>query len=351
MPARVERDSRPRAACARDASPRTGFTLIELLIVISLIAIVLGLGLGVFARLDLADRTAVSLVQNLLRSAHNWSVAREAPARVVLDEKSRSLRAEGMQVVGTWHFEGNVEGAFGLDGAQMGGRFVDDGFQGQALSFAGEGARARVEIPVQLDPSFDLGRGFTIQCALRMQPGQGGSLLALGESAGIETSEDGRVKGWISAETQDEKTGEPQKGGRIPLESPALALTPGRWTELEFQYDRRALRLYADRVLVAEVDEDAPVWKLDARTPLVLSPGNQAWPGAIDNLVISAVGSEESVRLPRNVNFGKNAPKEILFAAGGALDRDAHREPVKITLEFEDGRTAPVVVNLYGTVE
>lgn len=320
-----------------------------MLIVIGMIALILGLGLGLFTRFNLGDRVAATLVQNVIRSAHNWSVAREAPSRVVIDPATNTIRAQGMQVIGTWHFESlPIEGAFGLDGSNSGGHLVDDGFQGKALCFAGEPARSRAEIPVERDPSYDLREGFALQCALRPIVGHGGAVLMLGASIGIETTESGAVKAWIISEIKND-LGQAERGGRIPIECDAHALEPDRWSQVQLQYDRRHLRLLVDAVLVAELEETAPVWKIEG--PLVLSPGTAPYPGCIDNLVISAVGGEESTQLPRNISFPKNTPKEIVFESGGALDRAAHREPVHLSIELDDGRQIPIVVNLYGTVE
>jgi prepilin-type N-terminal cleavage/methylation domain-containing protein len=333
----------------RRGKPARGFTLLELLIVLTIMAILLGIGLGVFARLDFGDRAASSLVESTIRSAHNWAVARQAPARVTIDAANGTIRAEGQHLIGTWHFESMpIQGAFGLDGLSSGGQLVDDGFQGKALSFVGEPAHSRVEIPVQHDPSYDLRAGFAVRCALRVEAGQGGAVLKIGDSVGLETNEEAAVKGWILAEGVDDQ-GNVQKGGKIPIETPPLALPPARWAQVEFRYDRRRMQLLVNSTVLAEVRETAPVWKIES--PLVISPGNAAFPGAIDSLVISAVGGEEEHRLPRNVAFAKGAPREILFAPGGELDRFAHREPVHLALEFDDGRQVAMQVNLYGTVE
>jgi hypothetical protein len=316
----------------------------------SIMALLLGIGLGIFARLNLGDRVAASLVENVIRSAHNWSVARRAPARVTIDAKTGTIRAEGLAVIGTWHFEEEpIQGAFGLDGMMSGGRIVEDGFQGRALSFVGEPERSRVEIPVQHDPSYDLRPGFALRCALRVEPGRGGgAVLKIGESLGLEVSEQDSVQGWITSESRDEQ-GAVQRGGKVPVETPPFALLPGRWCEVEFRYDRRHLELFVDQTLVARVAETVSVWKIEG--PLVISPGTRPFQGAIDNLVIAAVASEEETHLPKNVAFAAGVPREIVFAPGGELDRFAHREPLTVALEFEDGRQVPIFVNLFGTVE
>ena len=330
-------------------APQSAFTLIELMIVMGVIALVLGIGLGSLTRLDLGDRVAQSTVQNLLRTAQNWSIARQAPARVILDPKSGTLRAEGLSVIGTWHFEKlPIQGALGLDGLATGGQIVEDGYQGRALSFAGEPMRSHVEIAVQHDPSYDFARGFLVRCAVRPASTSGGLVLALGGVIGLETSDEGGLRGWFITERIDEH-GVAQKGGKIALDSPPHMLTPGRWSLVELRYDRHELELLLDGVLVARVDEIASVWKLEG--PLMLSPGQTPFPGALDSLVIGAVAGEEAAQLPSHVSFAKDVPREILFQPGGGLDRERHRERVVVKLEFEDGRKAEILVQPYGTVE
>ena len=338
----------------RVGADESGFTLVELLLVMALIALILGVGVGMFSRLDLGDRVAVALVQDALRSAQNFAVARSAPARVRIDAATGGIVADGMLVIGTWHFESlPPSGAFGIDGVAQGGHLVEDGYQGKALSFEGEPARSKVEFPVQGEPSWNLHEGFQLRCALRPAPprdGQGGgAVLALGETLGLETTADGGLRAWFAAEVQDENGTGVRRGGRIPIEAPPASLVPGRWSVVDLQYDRRRFRLLVDGAEAASVEEGEPVSKVDAA--LVLSPANAAWPGAIDNLSMSATAAREESRLPRNVRFAAGAPEEIRFAPGGGLDRAVHREPVTFAVEFDDGRRTPIVVNLFGTVE
>ena len=339
---------RPRRVRSPSAL-RAGFTLVEILIVLSLMAILLGIGVGVFARIDFSQRIAASVVHDVLRSAHNWSVARGAPALVRVDAAANKIRAQGFTVVGTWRFEDEtLDGAFELGGAKFGGKLVDDGFQGRAISFAGEPSRSRVEFAVQRDPSFDLGRGFAIALRVRPVAARGGALLRFGDSVAIDTGDDGAVRAWMRAEQRAED-GHTSPGAQVSVATDAGALAPERWTDLELSYDGQRLALVVDGVLRGAVDEDAPVWRADG--PLVLSPAAEPYPGAVDDLRVSVVGADDEAELPRNASFDATGPKEIHFAAGGELDRAVHREPVRLPIDFEDGRREWVTVSLYGTVQ
>ncbi len=328
---------------------RQGFTLLELLLVMMIMALVFGIGVGLFARIDFSDRVARPLVESVLRSAQNWAIARGAPAIVRIDPKLGTIRAEGQLVVGTWHFESlPVEGAFELEGVSSGGKLVDDGFQGKALSFVGEAPRSRVDIPVKQDPAFDLALGFTLRCALRVEPEASGQVLTIGEAVALEVGENGALSAWFVPERQDENHA-PTRGGRITLRADPGTLVPRRWMQVELEYDRRELELRVDGALVASVEEVARVWKLEG--PLLIAPGQTPFAGAIDNLVVGAVGASEEAELPRNARFSADAPREIVFQPGGGLDRTRHREAVSIVLERDDGTKSTVTVQPYGTVE
>lgn len=338
--------ARPNRAPSRASA---GFTLIELLLVIGLIALIMGIGLGAIMRLDTGDRIALPQVQNTLRAARNWAVARNAPARVRLDKVNGTLRAEGLQVLGTWRFESEtLDGAFGIDGVLLGGHLDDHGFHGKALSFSGERSPAKVEFPIHLDPASVLHEGFRVACAVRIDPDGGGALLAIDESVGIDVAENGAVTAWFAPEFQNE-LGERARGGKVSVTSAPGLVRVGRWAEIEVAYDRRELALDVDRVRAVIYREDAPVW--NAEGPLVVSPGRQAFAGAIDDLVFATAQAGETVQLPPKIALAKTTPAEIRFVAGGALDRELHKEPIVLTLEHDDGRTQSVRVNFLGTVE
>lgn len=328
-------------------------TLLELLLVMGVLGILMGAGVGMLSSINLGERAARGLVQNVIRAARNSAVARGAGARVRLDPNTGTLRAEALEVIGTWHFESGSEmlrGAFQLDGANFGAEYVDDGFVGRALTLP-RGAHARAEVPVHQYSSFDLSDGFRIECALRLEADGGGRVLQLGETIGLDVTGAGGVRAWFYPLAKD-ATGKEVRGGKLVYAAPAGTLGIGRWTRVAFEYDRRRLALGIDGVELEPEEpvlETLPVWHIAA--PLVIGDRQAGFVGSIDSLVISAVAASEEIALPESVRFDPGVPSEIRFDAGGNLDRAAHREPLSVGIVYEDARTAVIRVGMYGNVE
>lgn len=329
---------------------RVGMTLIELILVMGLLALMLGFGVGAIASIDVGTYGSGSLVRSTLRSAGNWSRARQAPARVRIDAKEGRLAAEGLAVVGTWQFESlPPTGAFGLDGSVVGARLVDDGFVGKALGLTGTERGAHYEAPVHTDPAFALTQGFRIELALRPEGTRRGTLLELGGTLKLEASNRLGLAATLVTQRFDAETGEVKTAGRAIVQTPESVLEPGAWNRVLLVYDRAHLEVWVEGLRVASVEEEGEVERV--RGPLIVGGGDRPWEGSIDALVISAVGAEEELQLPAGVSFGEGTPAEIVFDAGGGLDRSVHPTPVRVLLDYDDGRTDEVRVNLYGTIE
>ncbi len=330
-------------------APRRGTTLLELMLVLTIVGLVFGIGFGLLTSLDLGQRAAVGIVQNVLRAARNTAIASDAPALVRFDLEQGQLTAEALQVVGTWHFEEpTLRGAFDLTGSLEGAKIVPAGFIGGALSFEDSPRGSTASIGVTHLPSYDIANGFAIELAVYLSDEPAGRVVDLGGAAGIDVVDAGALEAWF---VQRVVRGDDQDaaGGAIVVRSAPGLARPGRWIRLRASYDRRVFRMSADGVPVAELEVDAPVWNVEG--PLQLSDGRRFFAGKIDNLVIRAVGAEEVVQLPGEVRFAAGTPREIRFAPGGSLDREVHQEPVVIQLEYADGRRRELRVGLYGTVE
>jgi len=329
---------------------RVGMTLIELVLVMGLMALMLGFGIGAIASIDVGTYGSGSLVRSTLRSAGNWSRARQAPARVRIDAAAGRMSAEGLAVVGTWQFESlPPEGAFGLDGSVVGARLVDDGFVGKALGLAGTERGAHYEAPVHTDPAFALTQGFRIEVALRPEGARRGTLLELGGTLKLEASNRLGLAATLVTQRYDAETGEVRTAGRAVVQTPEGVLRPDAWNRVLLVYDRAHLEIWVEGLRVASVEEEGEVERV--RGPLIVGGGDRPWEGSVDALVVSAVGAEEELVLPEGVSFAEGTPAEIVFDAGGGLDRAVHPAPVRVTVEYADGRVDEVRVNLYGTVE
>jgi hypothetical protein len=325
-------------------------TLIELLMVMGLIALMLGFGIGAITSLDLGNYGTGSQVRSSLRAASNWSRTRQAPARVLIDPAAGTIAAEGLAVIGTWHFEkAPPEGAFDLDGQLLDAELVDGGYVGKALGLAGMPPGASYEVPVHTDPAFSLTAGFQVQVVLRPEGTRGGRLIVLGDSLKLEATSRFGLRATMATQRYDEQTGRPKSAGKAVLETSPGVLAPNRWNRVLVTYDRAKLRVFVDGLEVAGLDEEGDV--VPVRAKMVLGGGQRPWEGALDGLVISAVGAEGDFKLPEGVQFAADVPTEIAFDAGGGLDRAQHEGPVLIGLEYDDGREDTVRVNLYGTVE
>lgn len=329
-------------------------TMIELLMVMALLGLLLGAGVGMVSTLNLERRAAVGLVQNILRAARNSALARAGSAQVLFDREAGTLAAHGMEVIGTWHFEGRLAGAHqasGASGASSGATFTDLGFIGQGLAVGGA---AFVEYPVQFDPAWDFEQGFTLDCAVRVD--QPGDLMAIdvGGCIGLILSSDLGARGWFVPRVADEAAGAGDEGpgrpgGNVSLNLEPGALEQGRWHRLRLEYDRRVFALSVDGVPLARELLDAPVWRMQG--PLRLGAERSGGAASLDNLVVSAVAVSESVLLPEGVSFSEQVPAVVRFGPSGHLDRELHTRAVEFALDFDDGERVPLRIGLYGTVE
>lgn len=318
--------------------------------VMGLMAMMLGMGVGAIASIDVGTYGSGSLVRSTLRATGNWSRSRQAPARVRFDVASGAMAAEGLMVVGTWHFESMPpRGAFDLNGELLGANLVDDGFVGKALGLRGTPPYSAYEITVSNDPAFALQSGFQFQFVLRAEGPSRGTLLQLGDALKIEATRNLGLKVSMSTERFDEKTGEIKPAGKASLETPGGVLAIGEWRRVLVTYDRSALNIFVEGVREATLAEEGSVAR--TKSKLVLGGGQRPWSGSMDSLVVSAVGAQENVVLPEGVWFVDGTPKEIVFAADGGLDRALFKNPVSFEIEYADGRRETIRINMYGTVE
>ncbi len=332
------------------AHSRTGMTLLELILVMSLLALVLGGGLGLFAALDVGKRQAAGVVRNVVRSAENTAIARSAPARVRIDRAAGTIQAESLLVVGTYHFEGRSLAGFGPEGKTEPELFSEAGFVGAAFHPAGK-LGSTAEIPLARDPACDFTHGFALECALFREGESSGRVLTLGSgeppTLALELNGSGALRARFRSRLGDATSD--KGGGQVVLQTEAGLVPVGRWMRVGMLYDRERFVVSLDGSPVASQAEHSFVWKTDG--PLVLSDRTLPFPGKIDNLVLSAMVAGEPGVLPDSVRFTADTPGRIEFLSGGGLNRRFHADPPRIGLEYADGSRQVIRVGFYGTVE
>ena len=225
---------------------------------------------------------------------------------------------------------------------------AEDGYLGRALNLEGAEEGGSLSVQVQAGSTFDLSTGFQIAFAAKPMDMGSAQVLSIGESVGVELTSEGGVKAWFQGERRDDN-GQVTSTGKVVAETSAGLLRIGSWSRILVSYDRSVLAIFVEGVPAGRTSDEAWVSKVEG--PLVIGGRRRQWPGRIDSLVISAVAAEEYIELPEGVSFAETAPKEIIFAAGGGLDRRVHSKPVRFSLEFEDLSQQLIEGGVYGTVQ
>jgi hypothetical protein len=322
-------------------------TLLELLLVMMIMGLVVGMGVGVFASLDVGRRQSADMVRGALRTARNAARARRAPAVVQIDAAAGRLSPRGVEVIGTWHFESaDLMGAFGIGGVGVGTRLDEDGYIGKALELPA-GGNARAELAIQDDPAFDFRDGFVVECAIDPDAARSAHVVNLGNVCGVYLLSTGAVRAWFVPLVTSDEVG--RASGQVVLDSAPGLVRIGKWARVRAEYDRRRLVILLDGARIAAKEETAPVAPISG--PLMIGGGRRAFEGRVDELVVGAWIESGAVVLPEGARFAAATPPLIAFDASGRLDARAHAGAVDLVLEHDDGREERVHVGAWGTIE
>ena len=138
------------------ANRANAFTLVELLIAVSIVAILLMVGVGLYWRMSrgFAVRAATSAVESALRAARAFAVHEHGAATVVFEPQPDNadligvVYALGKQTVSSWHFERNLLGlgALGQLGTPVGTPTSAEGRIGWAMQCGTPGSPGAVQV-------------------------------------------------------------------------------------------------------------------------------------------------------------------------------------------------------------
>ncbi len=332
-------------------APRTrrGLTLLELILTMAILGIVLGVGVGVLAGLDLSSGSGAGWVRGGLRAAHSAALAERAPAALRYDPAERALVTVTQRAVGTWQFErDDLRGARELAAVPFGAVApVDAGYLGRAVAFSPSRGGAGIELGLALGTAFDPTDGFSVDLALFLAEARSGVVFDMYGVAGLTVAADGGLNAWMRLVREDRADGAVH--GRLDLEVPAGQVGLGRWARVVLTYDRSEFTLEVDGRVLAREAERQPLAQGGGR--FVLGDGQRPFSGALDALVVRQVELSEPVALPPGLDWPAAGPFEVRFAADGTLDRRLHPEPLVLDLMHLDGFIERVRVSRFGGVE
>ena len=328
---------------------RAGFTLLEMLTVLGILAVLLGLSVGVFSsnvpRLTLAKNE----LRDKVRQARLFAVAENAPASVLLRAGSETdwpeVTALGRRTVGTWHLEGTD-----LDGFPVEGQ--GSGYEEEARGVIGRAVRLSGQMPSFLDfgtrAAFDSVYGFAVQLYVRLDGPSRRVLVRKGEAFELEVNGEGS----LALSLRVVEPGRTGSSAQVfeSIESPAGAVRPDRWTEVMASFDGLQLELRVDGATVAS--HRLLDWRrlaVDEAAPLTVGDRTAAFSGSVDEFRYGTYGAETSEPLRDMVLDGPEL-QTIRFAPGGELDPRVHEGPVTVRMHHENGAPLRVRVGVLGDV-
>jgi prepilin-type N-terminal cleavage/methylation domain-containing protein len=313
----------------RAARAAAGFTLIEMLVVLSIIAILMGISVGALRHSTPSRLLAQHAIVDALRQAKLFSEQENAPATVRLDavpDQPPTVTAIGKKTVGTWHLEGTDLTGFPQAGHGEGIVEIEDGVIGKAVELAANGASW---IDFGKSPSFATPYGVGCELFVRVDAPRSQPLLTQGKGFVLRSEGDGEVTLQVHLQDRDEK-GEP-RDAFASIASGRPVLVPHRFVKIAGSFDGLSLRLSVDDAVVGEVLLQKPLpFAFDKDATLLLGSMEQPSGFAVDE-VKWAIFMGETQEL-RDVEL--LAPRSLVrFGPDGALDPQFHQGPAELSFQ------------------
>jgi prepilin-type N-terminal cleavage/methylation domain-containing protein len=336
-----------------------GFTLIEILVVLSLLAVLMGLGVGFLQALGKGNvlvQTTHSFA-NLLATARSGAYGSSTAYVAIESDADGDLVLRVFRNRQVFHFpcedleKASADGV--VDPAGGGVEIVGAGEPGREGRYAVIGKGGRFALRNQ--PWLQFRDGFALQCRIRPDPG-GGRLFKMGEALEVRLigGDAGRLGVEVRVRLDKDEKGE--GGGDYTLQTGwrdstdpdkaiaewASPVLPGRWHDLRVSYDRNTLSILVDDRVRGVLSEKHNRLKPEPSAPLVVGDG---YAGGFDSLLISGIfeddddrveGSDGVVLLDDQGAVRRGTTTNVHFS-NRSLDPRRHGAPLHFTFRLDLG--------------
>jgi prepilin-type N-terminal cleavage/methylation domain-containing protein len=309
-----------------------GVTLIELMVVMSIIAILLGVGLAMMSESnkDMGLRAARSSVLGICRFAKTAARNSRAPVSVKIDGEGKYLSTIVRRPMAAWHFEDDTSpGALGHYAKISGGKIADGGRVGRAVNFADSGGSidcGNVEL-------FSKDQGLLVEIwYLPKLHKKDRVLVQKSGEFGLAVSKLGCLQAYVGVEAN-----------RVAIAMSDGAIPEARWSKIGLLWDGASLTLLVNDYPLARKAGKATLAM--GSSPLTIGTKENPLDGWVDEVRVDALIEDSRFIMPDVLTV--SGPAEVRWDDTGALDPAINPAAVTITIKSPID-TATVTVDLLG---